>query len=181
MTETDKIGHGYGPTYEHLADLLGPWPTVVEIGTADGAGLRYFRKVFNPATLAGVDLYPTDGAVQAADYHLRATQDAGDLPKRLERLSGLRSWDLVVDDASHEDGLTDQTLRVMWPVVNPGGAYVIEDWSHANLICGRLAASLTSAFADNPALRAYELPGLQSIVYRPGLIVLRKRADADHV
>ena len=181
MTVTDKLGHGYGPTYEQLSLLLGPWPTVVEIGTADGDGLRYFREVFSPSLLVGVDYHRTDGAEDAADYFVVSDQAAVNLPSRLRETAGVGSWDLVVDDASHEDGLTDQTLRIMWPVVNPGGVYVIEDWSHANLICGRLAASLTSAFADNPALRAYDLPGLESITYRPGLIVLRKRTDADHV
>ena len=37
-------------------------------------------------------------------------------------------WDLVVDDASHDGALTGRTLEHLWPLVAPGGFYVIEDW-----------------------------------------------------
>lgn len=181
MTVTDKIGHGYGPTYEQLSLLLGPWPTVVEIGTADGDGLRYFREVFSPSLLVGVDCRPTEGARAAADYLVVADQSAVNLPSRLRETAGVGTWDLVVDDASHEDRLTWETLVNMWPVVNPGGVYVVEDWNHADMTCGRLARQLVTAFDDRRPLRSLDLVGLESITYRPGLIVLRKRADADHL
>ncbi len=179
MTETDKIGHGYDPYYRALAAALPPGPTVVEIGTADGAGLRYFRSVFDPSLLAGVDRYPTPGAKAAAGRFVVAEQNSPLLPVLL----GGEQWDLVVDDASHDNRLTTETLRIMWPMVAPGGAYVIEDWSHANMTCGFLAQQLPFAFAEDEAniARGVVLPGLWSVTYRPGLIVLRKRHDADHV
>lgn len=179
MTQTDKIGHGYDPIYRALAVALPSGPTVVEIGTADGDGLRYFREVFDPSLLAGVDRYATDGAKAAAGRFVVASQNSPLLPAML----GNERWDLVVDDASHDNRLTTETLRIMWPTVAPGGAYVIEDWNHANMTCGFLAQQLPLALAEDGAniARGVDLPGLWSITYWPGLIILRKRSDADDV
>ncbi len=41
--------------------------------------------------------------------------------------------DLVVDDASHQYGLTRRSFEICFPRVRPGGVYVIEDWSWADL------------------------------------------------
>lgn len=37
-------------------------------------------------------------------------------------------FDLIVDDASHDGVLTRRTWELLWPLVRPGGFYVIEDW-----------------------------------------------------
>ena len=40
--------------------------------------------------------------------------------------------DLVVDDASHLYEQTKATFAMLFPLVRPGGNYVIEDWSWAH-------------------------------------------------
>jgi hypothetical protein len=37
--------------------------------------------------------------------------------------------DLVIDDASHLLGPTRSSFNVLFPLLRPGGVYVIEDWS----------------------------------------------------
>lgn len=181
--DTDKLGHGYGPTYTALARRAYPGAAVLEIGTADGAGLRYFRQLMRHSVLVGVDREVTAGARAAADFIVQADQQDPKLAELID--SAVGSWTefhLIVDDASHENFATYKTLVTMWPRLAPAGTYVIEDWSHANLISGPLAADITSAFADNPALRRIALPGLDSALYRPGMILLRKGPNrVDHV
>jgi hypothetical protein len=177
---SDKVGHGYLPVYQDLADHELPlMPRVVEIGIANGEGLRLYREIFPAAWIAGVDIHVTQQARTAVlDPHqlVQASQDDPRLPRMLRDATGIDDWDLVVDDASHDPGLTLATLHNMWPTVARRGWYVIEDWSHANMILRALAVGLVDEFQENPAARPLGLAHLDSITYRPGLIMLRKQA-----
>jgi predicted O-methyltransferase YrrM len=42
---------------------------------------------------------------------------------------GDEALDLVVDDASHRYDLTRSSFETLFPLLRPGGVYVIEDWS----------------------------------------------------
>lgn len=178
---TDKIGHGYEPVYRQLAaDELPEQARIVEIGVASGDGLRMFRDLFPLAwIIAGVDIRVTQQAWDAVlpGNLVQASQDDPGLARRLHDATGIDEWDLVVDDASHDPGLTAATLRTMWPVVAPGGWYVIEDWSHANMILGALARGLVDEFQEHPPNRPLQLAGLESITYRPGLVLLRRAVE----
>jgi len=135
---TDKVDHGYAPTYVALAATLndirpnGPAADfdVLEIGVANGAGMAMFRDIFG--TVTGVDNRPETPA------HIHADQADPDLWAKLgeatkDRTGGARPlFDVIVDDASHDPQLTRQTLLNMWPAVRPGGFYVVEDWNHIN-------------------------------------------------
>lgn len=165
MHQTDKIGHGYGPTYERLADRIPPASRVLEVGTANGDGLRYFHQVFSPALLVGVDINRQSTNPYGPMIH--ASQDDAELPTRLPG-----PFDLIIDDASHDDRLTGRTLFNLWPLVIPRGFYVIEDWSHAGMLCKLLASDLPVMAFEEAAPR---LPDVKAITYQPGLIVIERR------
>jgi predicted methyltransferase len=38
------------------------------------------------------------------------------------------SLDLVIDDASHMYALTKKSFETLFPLLRPGGLYIIEDW-----------------------------------------------------
>jgi hypothetical protein len=40
--------------------------------------------------------------------------------------------DLVVDDASHTYEATKTSFEILFPLLRPGGIYIIEDWSWAH-------------------------------------------------
>ena len=40
--------------------------------------------------------------------------------------------DLVIDDASHKYGPTKASFEAVFPLVRPGGLYIIEDWAWAH-------------------------------------------------
>jgi SAM-dependent methyltransferase len=142
---TDKISHGYAPVYEHLASRITQWPTILEVGVGDGSGMDYFRQTFKGAHVFGIDNRQTE----LADV-LHAEQDDPQLAARIQAFAAGRHqelislpqpvdpadvlFDLVVDDASHNNVLTYYTLINLWPVVRPGGFYVIEDWNHVDSI-----------------------------------------------
>lgn len=167
---TDKLTHGYLPTYLRIAARLGPAARVCEIGVQAGHGLDLFQALFPDGLAAGVDC---DAACQwpPGTVPVICAQDDPALPGRLAQHSP--AWDLIVDDASHDGKLTAATFRLLWPLVAPGGFYVIEDWmvglggwgfDQSMLTCVQGLLTLLTRDGD-----------VEDITCRYGLAVLRKR------
>lgn len=137
---TDKVEpHGYFPSYLKLAAELGPYGRVCEIGIAGGGSLDMFRQLFPFGVLCGVDR-DREGTLIDAEHGTHVHWPAGTvqiiseqtdpaLPGRLQEIC--EQWDLIVDDASHEGPATARTFELLWPLVRPGGYYVVEDWNGA--------------------------------------------------
>lgn len=167
---TDKVTHGYLGTYLRIAADLGPAARVCEIGVEHGHGLDLFQALFPAGLVAGVDAsggcrWP-DGTVTVI-----CDQDAPELPGKLRQHA--EQWDLIVDDASHDGNLTVATMRLLWPLLAPGGCYVIEDWmvglgwpgwDDSMLVTAQGLLTLLTRDGD-----------VEDITYRYGLAVLRKK------
>jgi hypothetical protein len=175
--KTDKLTyHGYFPEYVRLAAELGPSARVCELGVESGESLRMWRALFPLAEIYGVDsnehaIWP-DGTV-------RVVSDQAD-PGLPDRLGG--PFGLIVDDASHEGEPTRRSFGLLWPLVQPGGYYVIEDWT----VALREDPHWGAAWGDS-MLRCAEsfLPMLdkrdgivEEIRYRYGMIIIRKNTEA---
>jgi 8-demethyl-8-alpha-L-rhamnosyltetracenomycin-C 2'-O-methyltransferase/8-demethyl-8-(2-methoxy-alpha-L-rhamnosyl)tetracenomycin-C 3'-O-methyltransferase len=167
---TDKLQHGYLPSYLRIAAELGPAGRVCEVGVHQGRGLDMFQALFPDGLVAGVDVSPgsrwPEGTVAVI-----AAQDDPSLPALLGSHSP--AWDLFIDDASHDGNLTVATMRLLWPLLAPGGFYVIEDW---------MVGLGWPGFGDSMLTMAQGLLTLltkggdvEDITYRYGLAVLRKR------
>jgi hypothetical protein len=85
-----------------------------------------------------------------------------------------------VDDASHQGEHTRSSFDLLWPLVQPGGYYVIEDWTVAlrdDPHWGRQAdwgdGMLRTAESFLPML-AWRDGECESVTYRYGLIIIRK-------
>ena len=164
MFTTDKVGHGYLPTYMSIIASLGIKPRILEVGIANGDGLRMFRTLSPHCDLWGVDI--NTGATWPEGVHKVITsQDSMDLVNAIPD-----DFDLIVDDASHHNYLTTTTLKNLWPKVVSKGYYIVEDWSHVSGICMQLATDLVRNFVDGSIIQDVE-----SITYKDGLIILRKK------
>jgi hypothetical protein len=123
---TDKATyHRYCDFYEdHLPgrDFTG---TMLEIGIMDGASLGMWREYWPRATIIGVD-----NVVRArrSRLHNVATVlgDATD-PEFVEWLAGHGPFDVILDDGSHLTGDQQVTFDLLWPLLAPGGRYIVED------------------------------------------------------
>lgn len=171
--ETDKLTyHGYFQFYVQIAAMLGPEADVLELGVQGGGSLAMFRALFPLGTVTGVDISDAacwpDGTVKVV-----SGQDNPDLPGMVGGPFGL-----IVDDASHDGALTRASFDLLWPLVVPGGYYVVEDWTVA------LRADPHWGAPWGPGmLRTAEsfLPMLDSrdaacdfITYRYGMIIIHK-------
>ena len=174
MFSTDKIGHGYLPIYMGIcAELTAKTQTtfgspvrLLEVGVANGEGLVMFAHLLPHAQLWGVDV--NERAVWPEGTHrVVGRQEDPGLRDRLPS-----QFSIIIDDASHNNDLTTRTFENLWDLVVPGGFYVIEDWNHAGGLIRELAKELVDCFHEAQPL--YQL--VDSIVYRHGLIIVRKKA-----
>ena len=170
---TDKIVLGYLPTYLWIAAELGPHARVCELGVWHGGSLQMWQALFPAGIIAGVDIDETM-RWPAFTHKIVAAQD--DPNMAIELFNVARWWDLIVDDASHHGQTTRASFDLLWPLVRPGGFYVIEDWfvgfgQHPQF---RDDGSMLVTAQD--LLGAFDKPDgdVDSIIYRYGLIIIRK-------
>ncbi len=86
-----------------------------------------------PAIAAGIDNTELSMPIKASSWawpddtiKVVCPQDDPDLVFHLSNYSA--QWDLIIDDASHNGVKTMTSFGLLWPLVSPGGFYVIEDW-----------------------------------------------------
>jgi predicted O-methyltransferase YrrM len=114
---------------------------VFELGVLQGGSYVFIDKLFEPRCISAIDLNPDhveplEHYVGGRDHHhvhFGVSQSDGPALSEIveEELSG--ELDLVIDDASHQYELTKSSFEVLWPLLSPGGLYVIEDWSWAHV------------------------------------------------
>jgi hypothetical protein len=180
---TDKVTpHGYLPDYLRLAASLGPAAVVCEVGVQDGDSLVMWQHLFphSPAII-GVDNNP-DATWPEDTARIVAEQDdpgLGNLVRRATR----GGCDLIVDDASHLGPLTAATYASLWPLVRPGGYYVIEDWADPWVSPSQLRwPQIDRRWAGHelvdyvPSLITALKDGAQAVTYTwQGLVIIQRR------
>jgi hypothetical protein len=130
---TDKVRHGYTEVYErHLEHLRDTELTLLEIGIGGarrrgegGASLRMWKRFFPRAQVVGLDIVDKS-FVAAPRIHVYQ----GDQTDRalLERIVAERGpLRVVIDDGSHRPEHIRATFAVLFPLLEDGGIYIIED------------------------------------------------------
>lgn len=118
---------------------------IVEVGVFQGGSAALAALVADPDAMVAVELAP--GRIDALD-HLIESRGLGDrihvahgidqadpfavMGALAERGLHTGELDLVVDDASHLLGPSRRTFDTLFPLLRPGGTYVLEDWSWAH-------------------------------------------------
>lgn len=137
MFRTDKIDHGFLPTYLGIMNQLTRRqlpPVVVELGVRDGSSLEMWQTLSPQSLIIGVDnSADCKRFCPPGTFFIHSDQAADELPDEIAELirnetGGYQFVDLLVDDASHLGPLTLGSFQNLWHLVAPGGYYVIEDW-----------------------------------------------------
>ncbi|MET9935158.1 MULTISPECIES: class I SAM-dependent methyltransferase [unclassified Streptomyces] len=131
---SDKWGlHYYTPHYErHFAPLRDRPLTIVELGiggygdpAAGGASLRMWKRYFPRALVHGVDVFDKSALREPRIHTIQGDlSDPEFLTSLGERIGPI---DIVIDDGSHYCPDVITTFRTLFPLVRPGGLYVVED------------------------------------------------------
>jgi SAM-dependent methyltransferase len=128
-TESDKFyWHRYIDFYEQVFATLHRVTSILEFGVLEGDSIRWLADRFPEAKIVGCDIVPVRDAWPTSPNIEYVTIDQGSVPQLrtlFERLG--RSFDLVIDDGSHEPVHQRNCLVESLPYVRPGGIYVIED------------------------------------------------------
>ncbi len=126
--------------YTQLAEEM-PAARVVELGIDEGASTAFFSYLWREGRLIAFDLGADPAQAFSAflseagiEDRVKACwgvdqSDAKTVTDAIRGFMGPDPLDLVIDDASHLLGPTLASFEALFPLVRPGGCYVIEDWA----------------------------------------------------
>jgi hypothetical protein len=100
---------------------------ILEIGVWRGGSLGLWREYFgSQAVIFGVDIDPDSAQFDGLHGQIRigSQADSTFLHSVIDEMGGV---DIVIDDGSHISRDVVSTLRCLWPRLNEGGLYFIED------------------------------------------------------
>lgn len=123
----DKWVHYFPIYHRHLERYRRTPVRVLEIGVYRGGGLDLWRRYLGPqARLVGLDI--DEAAVRAVDGKypvVLADQEDPEVLRKLEREYG--PFDVVIDDGGHTMGQQIASADTLFPLLNDGGTYIVED------------------------------------------------------
>lgn len=148
----------YAPLFDNIRHSI---VNVTEVGVAYGASIQIWHDYFPNANIFGFDVYWRPKVLKNLALLKRAHSLNADayVPEAPSKNGfALESMDLIVDDAHHERVWIDKLLEIWWPILRPGGLYVIEDaYPHGGSIDyeenpSALPAAVQHIFANNDVL-----------------------------
>ena len=129
--ETDKgtihgHEHGFSKFYEKYFEKIKNCQNILEIGVGEGASLYSWQEYFKEAFIFGAD------CVDKSEYNtdkikcfILDQSDKSSLQKFVDNNN--ITFDLIIDDGSHHMKDQQLTLGYLFPILKPGGLYILED------------------------------------------------------
>lgn len=124
---TTKRQQGYLPIYEQYFGPLRLQPiNLLEIGVDDGASMRMWRDYFPTAQIHGVDI--SDKALQHAGERINIhIGDQVDQDFMMTVAACAAPLSIIIDDGGHQMHQQIRSFEILFPMLAPGGIYVVED------------------------------------------------------
>ncbi len=132
-TDKSTKTHGYTPIYEKFFESLRLLPlTLIELGTGgywkkhEGFhGAKTWAEYFHNAKIITIDIQEkTLPDFPRIEFYQGSQDDPNFLQSVVERVGPPH---IIIDDASHISPLTIKSFEILFPLLKPGGLYVIED------------------------------------------------------
>jgi len=112
----------------HLSKYVGMQPRVLEIGIADGGSLEFWGKFFKNAEVYGIDAAEKVLSFKYDDPKIHVSLGDQSDPEFWDwYLKDKKKFDVIVDDGSHINDHQILTLIKLFPHLEEGGTYIIED------------------------------------------------------
>lgn len=126
-TDKSSKGHNYLKYYDmFLSHLRNEMFVLLELGVWEGASLKMWSKYFPKAIIQGADIedksqYDTDTIGTVIINTLSAESIDNFITHNALKLK------VIIDDAGHESEAQILAFDKLFPVLQPGGFYIIED------------------------------------------------------
>lgn len=190
---TDKAsnGHDYLRIYQEIMPAVRP-VNLLEIGWFDGASMRTWREYLHErSVIVGVDIEPKEPIEGVHFRKVNATT-----PDVVTAVEEFGPFDFIIDDGSHLSPDVIHTFMLLWPQVQPGGYYIVEDLHvsyHLDWLGsddpfkpgrkGQTSMQFLKSLTDDvhfghagagPSKRF--VADIASITFHPGVAIIRKKA-----
>lgn len=120
-----------------------PPSNVLEFGVFEGGSPVLLSLLYDLRKYVGIDLRPPVAGLddflavhpvgRRIRIHYRTSQDdARAIRAIVANEFGQEPVDLIIDDASHQYGPSRRSFEIAFPLLRPGGTYVLEDWGWAH-------------------------------------------------
>ena len=120
--------HHYIPLYDRYFGQYRNQPIkFLEIGVAEGGSLKMWRRYFgNDAVIFGIDIDPACLQFNNPDGRVRIGSQV-DKEFLLDVIDEMGGVDIVLDDGSHHMQDIRTSFDYLYPMLNLGGTYIVED------------------------------------------------------
>jgi len=126
-TDKSSLRQNYLVHYERLlSHLRGDSFNLIEIGVYRGASLAVWNAYFPKATIVGVDI--ADRCRQYAKGRIKVAIGSQADAAFLTELAAEYPPTIVIDDGSHNPDHQIFSFEHLFPLLRPGGCYIVEDF-----------------------------------------------------
>jgi demethylmacrocin O-methyltransferase len=128
-TDKSTDHNGYVLHYEqHLSQFRDRCVRLLELGVHDGRSLRMWAEYFPWGLIYGVDVDQRSKGVESGRIKVfLGDLDADETYPSLIEWAGNEKFDIILDDASHRGEQQRNSFEHLFPMLSPGGFYIIED------------------------------------------------------
>lgn len=116
---------------------------ILEIGIKYGGSLALWRHIFPECSVLGIDVELQVPEKARLHFGHVGGVEIREMDAISKDVCGLGNFDLIIDDGSHVFRDITESYHLLWPSVNPGGFYVIEDWYSSPSESAKLISHLT--------------------------------------
>lgn len=120
----------YLPIYDQLFEKYRTEKlSLLEIGVQNGGSLETWKTFFkNASVLIGCDIDKLCGNLKYNDSRVKIVVGDANQSNTFDKIVNIcDNFDIIIDDGSHQTNDIISSFLIYFPLVKPGGVYVIED------------------------------------------------------
>lgn len=137
MRQLDEISHDYGTDKSSLFhnytklyslyfdEIRHEKLKILEIGIDKGYSLKTWKEYFEKGEITGIDILDLSHFQENRVHIVQADQNDTDALKKVNNEFG--PFDIIIDDGSHLSDDMQGSFEFLFPLLNKGGIYVVED------------------------------------------------------
>jgi len=129
-TDKNSYFHNYTRQYEKLLQDYRDKPIkYLEIGVFNGGSLKAFRETFkNAKCIIGIDINPNCKIYEDINNDIYVEIGNGTDENTINQINDkYGKFDIIIDDGSHTNRDVIKSFELLFPLLNDGGLYIIED------------------------------------------------------